>query len=486
MKTRGFAVILSLICAGLLAAGAALPGMSQAQRCIPPIQMEWTIGPDQYYSNGYYTGIGEVNYIPGSACECQASSQYTNFYIDGQISGVPDGNTAIPTPYAVDRVLPEGEHTAAISFTAVDFACGGIQDQPYSFNKIFYVDTTKPAITISKPQNNVVVSTADPIVAAEISDSASKLGSVSIGLSVGNGVCWFKRDFSGRAVYLRSIEKGYCDAANAGGMLSVPCTEDIGTVSSFNMAYDLRDYVDFSSGQDCGFIVFIDALDRVGNHTYDSYAEEHFVNFMVDQAPPNITITNPKAALDPLGAGFGMIWSDPDAPVITGSATDLSPVAKVWLTIKDETANRFWNGAEWHAATCTVNAVIVGSTTAAWEYEGLRREVMRGGIFTITAYAQDKFGHVSRTEVSGKHKKRYDLGEEEFTGYILNVKELQNTARSEDTYSFIMKPGEDVIGMTAEILPEKLAAELSPLVKWNVAGINGASGMPAPLNTGSP
>jgi hypothetical protein len=178
-------------------------------------------------------------------------------------------------------------------------------------------------------------------------------------------------------------------------------------------------------------------------------------------------------------------WTTPDEPVISGTAKDLSPITKVWLTIKDETANRFWNGAEWHATTATVGATeITGSTTVAWRYTGLRREVMRSGIFTITAYAQDKFGHTGHAMVPGRNKKKYDLGSITVTNYTLNVKEVKNKYRTEGPDSFIMKAGEDVVSVSAEIIPERLAPTLDPMVNWQVSGVNAVSGTPTPPQKG--
>jgi hypothetical protein len=116
MKTRGFAVILSLICAELLAIGALLPVISIAQDVctVPSISMMWSYGVDDYYKAAYNS-----NFLGMVGKSCPPSTEYCSpvyamdyqLNIDGQFSGT-GGHTILSFPVYQMLILPEGEHNA--------------------------------------------------------------------------------------------------------------------------------------------------------------------------------------------------------------------------------------------------------------------------------------------------------------------------------------------------------------------------------------
>ena len=137
---------------------------------------------------------------------------------------------------------------------------------------------------------------------------------------------------------------------------------------------------------------------------------------------------------------------------------------------------------------CWSDCRSFGTTNVSWVYTGLASEIMRSGIFTITAYARDKFGHVGHTVVSGKNRGKYNLGEEEFASVSMAVKKVSNwnTTYADTIYSFTSAPGENKISVSAEISPARLAATLDNFVMWNVSGVNAYSGKPDAPHGGNP
>lgn len=205
--------------------------------------------------------------------------------------------------------------------------------------------------------------------------------------------------------------------------------------------------------------------------------EESF-SFNADCYAPVVTITEPPM--------FGNSWTNPQNPVIKGTASDDSEVSAVSLAIKDEVSGRYWNGAEWQATLALNPIAIFQSRTLSWEYDKLTKNDLNSGDFTIVAYAMDQFGRLGEAQATVGYKKRIDLGKKDFAGYTVNVKEVKNIARSIDTHSFITKSGEDIIGVTADIIPYRMSSTLSPYVKWEVLGANGISGNPFPTLAGNP
>jgi hypothetical protein len=434
--------------------------------------MIWDIGPDQYYAPGYReTHLGGVNAdcLPGvEYCPSVSALDY-QLYVDGVFSGV-GGNTVLPLSVTTPEILSEGGHSGEIKFTAHDL-CPGSIDRPYSFGKSFYVDSTLPTVTLNWPRNNIVLSTADDLsVAGNISDTGSKLGAVYVKIEASQ--CEFRRDLSGSPVHSFVIQGKFCSADKYD---PDSCTVNMGAApSNFPINYDLRDLVDFSQGRDCSFGIYVSALDRVG------YADSNDSSFVVDQEPPEVYIAS--------WLGHPSV----STPIVAGQAADFYSeikYVKLKITQKDRGGNEtYWSGSNWLTDPNTFINLDTpqGYNKVAWSYAGLTAEDLGSGEYKFTVYAADKFGHVGSAEVSSAHKKRNYLGSKEFTNYALRVKEVKNVARPEDTNSFIMKSGEDVVGITAEILPARLSQVLAPKVKWNVFGANAVSGDPVPPLAGTP
>ena len=176
--------------------------------------------------------------------------------------------------------------------------------------------------------------------------------------------------------------------------------------------------------------------------------------------------------------------------MIAGTVGDYLGIKKLWLTIQDDRAGTYWNDSMWQTGPAIIAITIPALTPTTgiteklgnWQYTKLTKEAMRSGKFTITAYAEDKGGLLSTAQISTEYRKRYDLGKKEFADYSLSLKEVKNIARSKNTDSFITS---EVIGLTAEILPLRVAAELNSYVKWNVLGATDVSGKPTPPKDGN-
>ena len=475
------AVAKSLICAFLVCLGQFLcpigllaenpPCSTVDDYAWPVITLVWSVGVDNYY----IAGCGQVEAYP--QISCPSGCCWPVSFTDKKT--LYDGSE-----WVEGQTWAEGFHTFQFSVKANNGSGDPnyYREETYSSSKVVFVDATPPSTTFTKPEDPII-STADVSVVYTMSDTASKLGAALVRLAVeDNTPCRFKKDLLGAPVDAAWIQAKYCSDEYYTDPNSQGCDVNMGMQpANFATNHDLRDYSDFSSGQDCKFQLDVGATDRVGNTNTQS------LHFTVDQAPPAVAIA------DPVALSTGMSWTNPDEPVISGTAVDISEITRVWLTIKDESADRWWNGAEWRAGITTVSATEkTGTTNVAWKYEGLRREVMRSGIFTITAYARDKFGHVGHAMVSGKNKRKYALGKKDFTDFAMHMKEVINigAARSDDNpYTFIATKDaydEGIIRVTAEITPEKLSGILNNYVMWNVLGANAYSGKPNAPHGGNP
>ena len=235
-----------------------------------------------------------------------------------------------------------------------------------------------------------------------------------------------------------------------------------------------------SSGHDCWYRVYMNTVDRAGNMSAGvGGGNLESLSFTVDQAPPSVTITNPMPTV------ADMRWSNPDEPSISGTAADLSEITAVWLTIKDEGSKRWWDGASWVASKkwfngsvwvvdtdIKVSASKSGTTNVSWEYTCLAREIMRSGIFTITAYARDKFGHVGHAVVSGKNKKKSELGEKKYTEYSIVLPNFTVSYGQTKNLCAIVTPSK----MTS-ILSSKLTYEINPAGVFEITTGPGCDGI---------
>lgn len=176
--------------------------------------------------------------------------------------------------------LPNGAHTIRKDIRLFSGFAGdevrpplNYQEMTYSFSKTFNVDNDVPVITITHPENNVTVTTANAWVAVNVSDPLSKLEIVRLTLSAPSvtvsTACGFKKNLSGVEIdsTTPTESKGvYC--SNRLYVASSPyCNEDIGVSAVFARIYNLTDYVDFSSGFDCHLEFSAIAMDRVGNRS---------------------------------------------------------------------------------------------------------------------------------------------------------------------------------------------------------------------------
>ncbi len=203
---------------------------------------------------------------------------------------------------------------------------------------------------------------------------------------------------------------------------------------------------------------------------------EESISFNADCYPPQVSISEPPM--------YGNSWTDPQNPVIKGVASDDGTLKYVAVIIYDETSGRYWNGSDWQAAL-THRLAELGSD-GKWEYAGLKKEFLKSTNYKIVAVAKDVVDRTGEAQATVGYKKRINLGKKDFAGYAILVKEVKNIARAEDTYSFITHPGEDTIGVTAEISPYRLSPELSRYVKWDIPGMNSVSGNPFPTLSGNP
>jgi hypothetical protein len=387
------------------------------------------------------------------------------------------------SPVVYGESYAEGQHNIRIEGEFFDYSTS-FDRLPFASPTIpFYVDLTPPVISITKPLNNVSISTADLMFVGNVSDAKAGLGLVRVYIG---GDCGLKKDLFDHGAYKTGIGM-YCSKEHYPPDQDAPssqCDANIGVSVDFPISYNLGDYLDLSSGKDCVASVNVSAEDRVANGAFapGSPSDIQTVYFTIDQASPGVAINEPA---------YDMTWTDPSIPVISGTAEDISDITDIWLTIKDEKAQRWWNGTDWRSAKMVnLNATEKSGTNHVnWKYTGLTREALRGGVFMITAYAKDKFGHVGQAYRRAGYKKHYLLGEKIYAQYLISMKDVRNSnrAESENPYSFTTKPGEHIIGVSAEFTPAWLGRVLSPYVEWTVTGVNPTiSGTPKPPHTGNP
>ena len=180
-------------------------------------------------------------------------------------------------------------------------------------------------------------------------------------------------------------------------------------------------------------------------------------------------------------------WTDPSQPVIKGHASDDIALDKLWLTIKDETANRYWSGIEWVAGGALIYiSGVSDKKVTGWEYTGLSKDDLRSGDFTIRAYVKDKAGRIGSVEAASPYKKRYYLGKKDFTAFGINVTTVVNDGWKTVPNSFTTLPLENSIYVESHILPARVAPYLNGSVKWTVQGLNTPSGTPSEPVWGNP
>lgn len=203
---------------------------------------------------------------------------------------------------------------------------------------------------------------------------------------------------------------------------------------------------------------------------------EESISFYADCYPPEVSITEPPM--------YGNSWTDPQKPVIKGTASDDGEIDFVAVIIYDETAKRYWNGSEWQASL--VDHLVALNGDGEWQYAGLTKEDLNSTNYKIIALAKDVVGRTGGTQATVGYKKRLSLGKKDFTNYTIAVKEVKNIARADAVDSFVTKEGENIIGVTAAISPVRLSAVLSSYVKWDVVGANSVSGNPFSVLAGNP
>ncbi|MFH1619402.1 MAG: hypothetical protein ABIG11_05805, partial [bacterium] len=250
---------------------------------------------------------------------------------------------------------------------------------------------------MTKPEDGVVISTADLTITGSVVDTESKVGVVTVSLFAA-APCQFHHDLFGIPVASSSISGQYCTISGQycsawnyewylKGTTWYVCNADIGTVANFDINHDLLDYVDFSHGQDCDFVVGVGGSDRVGTGPGGET-----LSFIVDQMPPVISISN---------------WPGPvliSTPAIAGMAADSSEITSIKLRIfqRDWPGNEtYWNGADWVADSNTVvNVDLPQSTnTINWSYDALTStNMISGSYYKLTVYAADKYNHVNSAE----------------------------------------------------------------------------------------
>lgn len=206
------------------------------------------------------------------------------------------------------------------------------------------------------------------------------------------------------------------------------------------------------------------------------HVTEESISFNADCYPPEVSITEPPM--------YGNSWTDPQKPVIKGTASDDGEIALVAVIIYDETSKRYWNGSDWQASLA--HRVVALNGDGEWEYTGLTKEDLNSTNYKIVALAKDAAGRTGEAQATVGYKKRLSLGKKDFTNYTIAVKEVKNIARADAVDSFVTKEGENIVGVTATISPERMSAVLSPYVKWDVVGANSVSGNPFPVLAGNP
>ena len=168
------------------------------------------------------------------------------------------------------------------------------------------------------------------------------------------------------------------------------------------------------------------------------------------------------------------------APIISGTASDDIGIDTIWLTIKDDIANRYWDGTKWAAGNTLLYVPgVFGKKLTAWEYNSLTKDVLRSGTYTIKAYVKDRVGRKADSDTSSAYRKRLYLGKKDFTAFGINVKTVKNDGLGTIENSFTTLPPENSIFIEAEILPVRVGPYLNDKVKWTIDGVNSASGNPS-------
>jgi hypothetical protein len=262
------------LCTGLLTCVAVCPAKVLAQCVMPPVTMNWYIGPDQYYapaSESVHFGSVEPvcpPYNPDNPDVVCAPIVPLNGQVTagGGVVGIVGGTLPggyLPAPVISDAALPEGRYSAKVTLTARS-ACSS-EEKDYTFGpKEFVVDAMPPALTVSKPEDNVAISTKEMIISGNISDDASKIGWVNIILSnVNSGTnCVFHRDFDERPVSSVTITK----ELRAYGMYWGEGREpNMQGPASFDIDYDIKYFAMTPDNMDCHLLLMVYTSDRVGN-----------------------------------------------------------------------------------------------------------------------------------------------------------------------------------------------------------------------------
>lgn len=205
--------------------------------------------------------------------------------------------------------------------------------------------------------------------------------------------------------------------------------------------------------------------DSVGNTGQTSHS------IYVDCAQPEIKILIPQP---------GALWQNMEAPVINGTANDDIGIDAIWLTIKDDIANRYWDGTKWVAGnTLLYIPGVSGKKLTAWEYNSLNKDILRSGTYTIKAYVKDKVGRKAESETSSAYRNRYYLGKKDFTAFGINVKTVKNDGLGTVENSFTTLSSENSVFIEAQLLPVRVGPYLNDKVKWTIVGVNSASGHPS-------
>lgn len=381
MKPQGLAERFAMFSVLFLAGCLLSPANSHAEVCPygwwPTITVDWSIGPDYYFpgTQGWSGGFG-VKGTPDPPFPCSGVTvlgDECKVYIDDVLYSSCGGPLPFSFIWNWTPPFAEGPHYVTVNFTATgDY---GIK-KPYTFTQAYTADNTPPVITWDKPQNNISISTADLAIAGSVSDAASKIWVATLGLGVESGGC-----------QLTWGSWMYCNSELYSSWQGEACDEDIGIPSGLAIHKDLREYIIFpSTFTDCKLSIGIGATDRVSNGN-----SMPNISFMIDQAPPVISISTWPGRDGPTFIS---------SPAIAGLVTDSSEIKSIKLELfqKDRLGiETYWNGAEWVADSGTpVNLGIPPSTnTITWSYSGLTdTNTISGSHYKLTIYAADKFDHV--------------------------------------------------------------------------------------------
>jgi len=203
MNVRGFAMKLTVGCALFFAGHFLLPENSSAQACEyswPTIGDNWRLGPDNYYT--FRDVVGEVIVSTCAACACEAldvPGDRCEIDIDGQLTTWLCGGNL---PFGFSISTGPGAHSVKVRFTAKgNVSC---HEQSYEFSKNFYVDNTPATITLTNPEDGVVISTADLTITGSVVDTESKVGIVTVSLFAA-APCQFHHNLFGIPVASSSI-----------------------------------------------------------------------------------------------------------------------------------------------------------------------------------------------------------------------------------------------------------------------------------------